>query len=614
MQGLLQNGVKLNEDTFGEQSQSITLTRIRKSLKDRLKRKYPDKENLNELTRDILKVHGLDKDNFDFINVIGSLFSDRLNDVSIDDNSNKNEKTIKGTLMEGSSPLYKALGYDLLYRVIKSLYGKREAKRLTSLMYDFSLGLSDSTNILLPYCWSMDASKLVINGRDFGQLQSLPAKRVSSYISALCETIHQMSSHLAGAIAVGTFFLDICHLSLYKEKISLEELKANPDIRKYIENEYQQFVHSVNHLSRNGIESPFTNLSIFDRNKLKTLISNDNMGWYLPTSLDYDQNYIIDYIMELQDIFLKFFDQGDPSASGRPYRFPVITINVSKKDNDIVEPEFVLDKCENFDIYRYNIFTSEGTKISSCCFKGDEIIKVYDHGKKVNTTLEDFTKLFNDNDEFEHKLNKGYQIDSLNPETMSIEKTNITGILKKKNNFNKLVRIKVDNEMISVTPDHEFLAKNKKTNIIEEITAEELKSNFKMYMLPSLFNKMEFKNIDDVCEEEYTGYVYDIELKDNHYFAANNIFSHNCRLMSDTDMLEVANQSNSFGAGGSISLGSHRVVTTNFNRIALDCESVEEYYEILERRVEDSAKILKSHRTLINHLAKAGLQPFITNG
>jgi hypothetical protein len=152
MEGLLQNGVKLNEDTFGEQSQAITLTRIRKSLKDRLKKKYPEKENLNELTRDILKIHGLDKDNFDFINVIGSLFSERLNDVSIDDNSNKNEKTIKGTLMEGSSPLYKALGYDLLYRVIKSLYGKREAKRLTSLMYDFSLGLSDSTNILLPYC------------------------------------------------------------------------------------------------------------------------------------------------------------------------------------------------------------------------------------------------------------------------------------------------------------------------------------------------------------------------------------------------------------------------------------------------------------------------------
>jgi hypothetical protein len=148
------NGVKLNEDTFGEPSQNITLSRIRKALKDRLRKRLPDKNNdeLNEILISILKTHGLDKDNFDFLNVIGSLFSEKLNDVSIDDNSNKNEKTVKGILQEGSSPLYKALGYDFLYRVIKSIYGKREAKRLTSLMYDMSLGLSDSTNILLPYC------------------------------------------------------------------------------------------------------------------------------------------------------------------------------------------------------------------------------------------------------------------------------------------------------------------------------------------------------------------------------------------------------------------------------------------------------------------------------
>ena len=79
--------------------------------------------------------------------------------------------------------------------------------------------MSDSTKILLPYCWALDASKLVIEGRKFGQLPSAPAKRVQSYISALNETVHQMSSHLAGAIAVGTFFLDIAHILMYKERV-----------------------------------------------------------------------------------------------------------------------------------------------------------------------------------------------------------------------------------------------------------------------------------------------------------------------------------------------------------------------------------------------------------
>jgi ribonucleoside-triphosphate reductase (formate) len=125
---------------------------------------------------------------------------------------------------------------------------------------------------------------------------------------------------------------------------------------------------------------------------------------------------------------------------------------------------------------------------------------------------------------------------------------------------------------------------------------------------------MEFKNIDSITEESYNGYVYDIELEKNHYFPANNIISHNCRLQSDKEMLDLASQSNSFGAGGSISLGSHRVITTNFNRIALESNTMDEFFKILEKRVEDSSKILKSHRVLINKMAESGLQPFISNG
>ena len=39
----------------------------------------------------------------------------------------------------------------MLYGVMKDLYGQAEAKVLSGDLYDFSLGLSDSTNILIPY-------------------------------------------------------------------------------------------------------------------------------------------------------------------------------------------------------------------------------------------------------------------------------------------------------------------------------------------------------------------------------------------------------------------------------------------------------------------------------
>lgn len=466
---------RLTDEKFINAGTVKTIKRIKAATVDVVRRKY-NKTNgeLKSISDTILKTHGLHEENFDFMNSFSKFVTSKLGDVSIDDNSNKGSVSIKGHLKEIELPIDKLIGYDMLYRTMKELYGKSEAKKLSAKMYDYSLALADSSNILLPYCWALDASKLVTMGRDFGTLPSKPAKRVGSYISALCETIHQMSSHLAGAIAIGTFFLDIAHILIYKERLSIAELRDNKRKRKQIENEFQQFVHSVNHLSRNSVESPFTNISIFDKDKLKALIADDNYGWYFPkkTQVLVDNNlggedykledkdyktFVLEYIFELQKIFVEFFDKGDPINNGMPYRFPVVTINLSKYKSET--GEYIIDKENELlnyiikkDISRYNIFTSEGQKVCSCC-----------------------------------------------------------------------------------------------------------------------------------------------------------------RLISNKDMLDMAASVNSFG-GSNISLGSHRVVTINLARIALETQDYEQYKKLLDRRIEYAAKILKAHRLLIMKLSDKGLHPFIKNG
>lgn len=454
---------------YNEADTTVTIKQIAKGLKSNLKRKFPDKDNdwLNEVTEQILEKNGIDFNHFNFIHIIEKVISEQLNDVSIDDNSNKNEKTIAGIYAEAVAPIKKVVGFDYLYRVMKEMYGKPRAKRLASNMYDYSIGLSDSTNILLPYCYALDASKLVTIGREFGQLPSKPAKRISSYISALCETVHQMSSHFAGAIAIGTFFFDVAHLAYYKTGLSIDQITNDPKCRKHFENEYQQFIHSVNHLSRNSNESPFTNVSIFDKVKLRHIIKED-LAWYFPNphtghkigteevTQDMWLDFMVNYIYEIQNIFLDLFDKGDPMNDGSPYRFPVVTANFSKsliEDGWKLDDEEFLENITSRDVYRYNIFNSEGTKVASCC-----------------------------------------------------------------------------------------------------------------------------------------------------------------RLISDTEMLELAAQSNSFGAGAVGSLGSHRVATINFNRIALEASSIEEFWKIYNQRIIDSKDILKAHKTLIQMLANKGLQMFISNG
>lgn len=469
---------KITEDAFKDASTARTIKNIRNTLSKGLKAKYgfTDKDKLKEVTTKILEVSGLDENSFDFMDRFSKLIdkNTKLNDVSIDDNSNKNEKTMKGSLKEVELAIDKVIGFDMLYRVMKDLYGKKEAKNLSLDMYDYSLGLSDSSNILVPYCWALDSTKLVTEGRDFGVLPSKPCKNIGSYIGALSETAHQLSSHLAGALALGTLMLDVSHILLYKQRISLYDLKTNVDIRKMIENEFQRLVHSINFLSRNGIESPFTNVSIFDHDKLASLIAEDNYDWYFPKknkvlsdnnlggedlkfSKSEYKEFVLDYIFEVQKIFIDFFDKGDPSNGGMPYRFPVVTLNYSKKIDEkgklyIDDDNSLLNYMCKKDITRYNNFNSEGSKVCSCC-----------------------------------------------------------------------------------------------------------------------------------------------------------------RLISNQEMVEMASSVNSFG-GGNVSLGSHRVCTINFARIAYEAESYSDYLEILNDRVDSAAKILKAHKVLLQKLTDIGMHPFISRG
>ena len=430
---------------FEKSSINQAINSVYKSLQNQLIKTYGiEVEESEVITDQILKIHGMRKEDFSVIDKIEKLVIGKLNDESWDDNSNKGTKTIKGIMKESMTPFEKITGYRFLYRKMAEIYGKKEAKHLTSLMYDYTLALSDSTNIMVPYCWAFDASKLVTMGKNFGQLPSSPVKRLDSYTSLLNEIIHQMSNALAGAIAVGTFFLDITHLLLLKENKKIEDLQ-DPIYRKYIKNQYQKVIHGFNSLSRSGgVECPFTNISLFDREKLNKLVKEEYNWYYMQEDgyYPYDLDTVIDFILELQNIFMEFFDKGDPMNDGIPYRFPIATLNISKKRDKegkwvIEDKSFLKSVCKK-DIYRYNVFVSEGNKIASCC-----------------------------------------------------------------------------------------------------------------------------------------------------------------RLINSVEMIELAAQANSFGAGGSISLGSHRVLTLNFARFALMSKTYEEFFELIKVHTNNAKKILYSHKQLL---------------
>lgn len=381
---------KLVDISLSKAGTTRTRKNIIECLTKSLKSKYgiTDKETLKEKVNKFMDLHGLGEENFDPLAMISKLTFGNLqtvNDISVDANANKTSTNMEGICAEAMLPFKKLVGYDYLYQTLKELYGKIEAKKCCASMYDFSLALNDSTNICKPYCYCVDASKLVTEGRKFGQLHSGPAHRVGTYITTLGDTIREISFNIAGACAIGTFFLDIANLAIYKERITLDDLRNDRKVRKAMINHMQQFIYTVNHYSRNAVESPFTNVSCFDREKLRGLISEDNYGWYFPkkaaivedneleNTKEAFKEFVLDYIEELQEIYVDVFDQGDPLRNGLQFPFPVTTVNfatdkdengkahMSLKDNRL--EEYICKK----DISKYNIFSSSGTKVASCC-------------------------------------------------------------------------------------------------------------------------------------------------------------------------------------------------------------------------------------------------------
>ena len=177
-------------------------------------------------------------------------------------------------------------------------------------------------------------------------------------------------------------------------------------------------------------------------------------------------DYVIDVIIELQEIFCDIMDRGDVLHDNRPIEFPVCTVNFSRqKDAEgkyyFEDPEFVDNFCKRHDTPRYNIYVSEGNKCSSCCFSGDQVFTYYDKDNNVViTSFEEFAKGYlSDTTQAEEKHIENSEKFVVDPQTG--EKCEISGIIRLNNDYRKLLEIELeDGSIIKVTPNQKLWDNN----------------------------------------------------------------------------------------------------------------------------------------------------------
>jgi ribonucleoside-triphosphate reductase (formate) len=304
----------------------------------------------------LLELEGIAFENLDVFAMSDKYFNHRLIDASIDGNANAHEtKSYGNYILEVSKGWLKLLGYYQLYKQFKQEYGQARAAKLFTSIVNGDLYFHDSTSVEIPYCWSFSTYFILQDGCQWGQLKSVAAKNRRSFLDQVREVSIELAQELAGAVAIGDVFVNYSYY-IKQEKLNLNDIKD----RKSVENDFQSLVHTLNKKLRPSHQSPFSNLSIFDRANLE----------YLFGSLRFPDGSApdIDLILDIQKIFCDWFSKGDPSTD-LPYRFPIVTLNLRiDKERTILDMEsFNYFSKINLEKGCFNIYISSGNKIASCC-------------------------------------------------------------------------------------------------------------------------------------------------------------------------------------------------------------------------------------------------------
>lgn len=317
---------------------------------DRFKKLYA---NMNPR---ILDLEGIAEQQLDMSLMSQRYYGEQLIDISIDNNANLHEGRSHGNyLSEVAKSNFKILGYNDLHTILTQEYNADHADKIMNSLWNGDLYFHDSTAIQIPYCWAYSSYFLLDRGNFWGQLKSLPPHRARSFIDQVKEVTIEIAQQIAGAVAIGDLF--VCY-SYFVKKDNLN--LSDPKVRKEIENDFQSLVHTLNKKLRPSHQSPFSNLSIFDRPNLHQLFGE----LVFPDGSKPD----IDAIVEIQKIFCNWFSKGDPST-GLPYRFPVVTLNLRIDEHRNILDNEALEyfSAINLDKACFNIYISSGNKIASCC-------------------------------------------------------------------------------------------------------------------------------------------------------------------------------------------------------------------------------------------------------
>lgn len=313
-----------------------------------------------EYGEEFAHLNGFADDQLSFTDFIDNFIdTETVADASIDGNANVSNKDMRTLMNEMPKSHRKLLAFNKIYYELNKKYGFKIANEWLEAEWNKSLYMHDAdTSTYVHYCFAYDLKELAEKGLYFLEnFNAEPPQHLSTFVDFVKEFISFASNRSSGAVGLP----NLIPYMYYFWKKDCKEGYATKNDDYYAKQQIQRFIYAVNQpYVRDGMQSAFTNVSVFDEPYLEALFG----GAQFP-----DTTYMVDYLNEIKEFQKLFMEVVSEIRSHNMFTFPVLTISLLRKNGKFEDEEFARWGIKhNMKWADSNLFIDDNvTSLSNCC-------------------------------------------------------------------------------------------------------------------------------------------------------------------------------------------------------------------------------------------------------
>lgn len=285
---------------------------------------------------------------------------DTVADASIDGSANVGKKDIVTLMNEMPKPHQKLLAFNKIYHEINKEYGFKTANDWLRNEWDGHLYMHDAnTTSFVHYCFAYDLKDLAEKGLYFIDdcHNYEPAQHLDTFVDFVKEFVSWTCNRSSGAVGLPNLIPYMYYF--WREDVKNNYFTRSPE--KYAKQQFQRLIYALNQpYLRGGIQSAFTNTSVFDRPYLMALFG----GSTFP-----DGSYMIQDIEEIIEFQKMYMETMSEIRAKNMMTYPVSTISLLRQNGEFKDEDFAKWACEHNRKWNdSNLFIDDSVNsLSNCC-------------------------------------------------------------------------------------------------------------------------------------------------------------------------------------------------------------------------------------------------------